>query len=144
MCNIHRGRSHILWTGMPKISIHVLYVWHKWPCTLSDLLPTLNNLAMWSRPMVERGPAFSVKLLSRKRRNIELLPAPYSPHRITLYDGIPVAMVMPIAHYSIWWQTENKFPYNIKEKCETNLESTRRGRTITPFGLTYHFPDLHQ
>ena len=51
-----------------------------WPATVS------NRFVELSRPTVDLGPDSSVNVLSRKRRNIEDLPAPYSPQRITLLE----------------------------------------------------------
>jgi len=65
----------------------------QWLHTLIWVPLALNSVTAWSSPTVDFGPVSKVKVLSMKRRKMELLPTPYSPHRITLNVGVLVAIL---------------------------------------------------
>lgn len=60
----------------------------------------LYTLVQWSKPSVELRSFDATKVSFVNRRNMELLPAPYSPHNINFNSGIRVvAIVQPICSY---------------------------------------------
>lgn len=61
--------------------------------TFTSRSSTLYTLLKWSRPSVELRSLVDTNVLLVNRRNIELLPAPNSPHRINFCSGtLVVAM----------------------------------------------------
>ena len=66
--------------------------------TFAILSSILKFFVKLSSPIVDLGPVSSTKLLSTKRRKIELFPEPYSPQRITLRAGVLEAMTLLLYH----------------------------------------------
>lgn len=89
-CHLYPKAATIFKTCIKKQGVK-RYTQNKalWKCfTLISLSPTWYNFSKWSKPKVALRSAVGTKVSLINRRNIELFPTPYSPHKITLRTGV--------------------------------------------------------
>jgi len=77
-----------------------------WQLTRIRLSSTMYSLSMLSRPSVDLRSLLTTNVLLAKRRNIDVLPTPYSPHKITFCSvtlTVAISSLSGAGYDHCWW-----------------------------------------